>query len=384
MPSIKSTDVKLSDKKSESENPLEDSLALYRAHTSSLELAYSALKREFQALKASQEASLRTLELIISHLPEGLVFITQEGVVTLFNPAAQSILDLPGSPPLQTPYAQIFADTLFGFSMAQALSGKPGHKRIILTLNEEKEIEISTSHIPDLGLLLLLRDRTEIQKLEDSLAHTERLKELGEMAATLAHEIRNPLGGIEGFAELLKRDLERPDHQKMIQAILKGTQTLNHLVSNVLDYARPLKLHFTPVDLVTLVEEVIALASQDLSACLRFKTAYSSLIFSLDHGRIMLVIYNLLKNAEEAEATTIEIELTEEKSLVIKDNGRGISPKALSKIFTPFFTTKAKGTGLGLAEAQSVINAHGGTLQLFSDEGKGSKAILNFMGKHAH
>lgn len=326
-----------------------------------LESAHARLLEEFQAVKMKLE--------ILTHLSDGLIFITTAGRITLFNPAAAAITGYAQNEILESLYWDHFSDTLFGFSMRSALKNQTVCHRAYLTLGTSKEVEISTSNVPKKGLLLLMHDRTEQQQLEKSLHQSERLKELGEMAATLAHEIRNPLGGIEGFAQLLKRDLQRTDHQKMIQAILEGTRTLNHLVTNVLDYARPLQLHFTPTDLVTLVKETIAFASFEQP--IQFHASVKNQMLSLDKDRIKLVLLNLFRNAFESGAKCVEVELTQEY-LSITDNGEGIEKEHLEKIFTPFFTTKPTGTGIGLAEAAAVIQAHNGAIEVNSKKGEGT------------
>jgi two-component system sensor histidine kinase AtoS len=149
------------------------------------------------------------------------------------------------------------------------------------------------------------------------------------------------------------------------------------LVTEVLDYARPLQLHFSPVDLVKLIEETIdlAAASSRMPTC-QFSHALSTYIRSIDREKIQLVLLNLLKNAAEAKATTIGINLTADGMIYIKDNGIGIEEKNLKKIFTPFFTTKARGTGLGLAHALAIIKAHDGALEVQSENQKGTQITL--------
>src|SRR5262249_3034973 len=118
--------------------------------------------------------------------------------------------------------------------------------------------------LPIQGLLILLRDITKLRRLQQSADRHDRLKELGELAAHLAHEIRNPLGGIKGFANLLQQELhERPDLQQMASFIVQGADDLNQFVSNVLVYARPFHLHVERVDLVLLIEELKQLLQAD-------------------------------------------------------------------------------------------------------------------------
>jgi two-component system, NtrC family, sensor histidine kinase AtoS len=347
---------------------------------SKLELAYAQLSKEFDELKAKLKNSHQTLEQVIAHMSEGLMFVAGPGVISLFNPAAAELLGFSSLECLlDCLYWHHFPDAFFGFSMKEALQKTACHQRIFLTLDDEKEIEISTSTIPERGVLLLLRNRSEERQLEKGLDHSERLKELGEMAATLAHEIRNPLGGIKGFAELLKRELVEPAHQRMIASILEGTHALNGLVTQVLDYARPLCLHFEETDLTAFIQETLEFASASLQLpSLHFISSHTVYPKMIDRAQMKHVLLNLLKNAFEAKASRVEIDLKQEGALVIKDNGEGMSKKILKKIFTPFFTTKARGTGLGLSFSLAVIKAHGATLEVLSEEGRGTEIIIKF------
>lgn len=352
-------------------------LKAYAEQTKQLEVAYEHLQKQFFELKEKLNISHQTIEQIIAHMTEGLIFVSLGGQITLFNTAAAELLGCPCENVVHHLYSDLFSDSFFGFSMSKTLGNKTAHQRIFLTIDEDKEIEVSTSCIPEKGLLLLLRCRKEEEQLEKGLDQAERLKELGEMAATLAHEIRNPLGGIEGFAQLLKRDLEAPSHQKMIQAILEGTRTLNTLVTEVLDYARPLRLHFAPTDLVLLIDDTLKFArAAPTSSIYHFKSDLCAFEILLDQEHFKRALLNLLRNAFEAKATLISIELTQDKTLIVKDNGVGIHQKDLKRIFTPFFTTKAQGTGLGLAYSLAVIKAHGGTLNVTSEVGNGTQIMI--------
>lgn len=349
--------------------------------TKRLEHEHFKLQKNFQALKDQLEESHQTLEQIIAHMSDALIFVNFQGKISRTNRAAEVLLGVPQHDLLNALYWDHFSDTLFGFSLHSDLSHPRSDRRIFLTLQEKKELEVTTSIIPEKGILILLRDRTEIQKLEKSLQHQDRLRELGEMAAILAHEIRNPLSGIQGFGELLKRDLESPNHQKMIQAILEGSKTINRLITHVLDYARPLQLHFAPTDLVELIQEVVAYMRLDPNI---FSSDLQECSLSLDSQLIKLALMNLLKNALEASSTEIKIKLHKNGKLTLTDNGSGIDEGDLEKLFTPFFTTKSNGTGLGLAEVYKIIQGHGGNIQVTSTPGKGTTFTLNLQKKDGH
>jgi len=379
MPLTKKNEKENCASKTDSKREFDLAFANFNRESELLKSAHAQLQKQFDELKLSLKVSFHTLEQIISHLSDGLLFISNQGMITQCNQVAANLLETHQTSLLQKPYADCFDDLVFGFSMQKALKRDENDQRIILTLNKKKEVEVSMSCIPEHGILLLLHDRTERQQLEKSLSHANRLKELGEMAATLAHEIRNPLGGIEGFAQLLYRDIKRADHQTMLQHILKGTSSINHLITNVLDYSQPKQLHFTPTDLVSLIQEAIDLSHK---AC-TFSSP-STQVISIDREKIKLVLLNLIRNAFESGATTVHIELNAQNSILIKDNGTGILQENMDKIFTPFFTTKTTGTGLGLAESLSVIEAHGGNIEVNSTPPKGTLFKIHLLGRDAH
>lgn len=363
---------------SNSHHPFKKALSSYVLESKKLEAAYAKLQRQFYELKENLNTSHQTLEQIITHMAEGLIFIKKNGQLSLLNPAACDLLGTSKEKLVDSHYSDHFSDQLFGFSMKEELDSLTQHRRIFLKLGG-RELEVSSSPVPDRGLLLLLRNRIDLHKLEKGFNQSERLRALGEMAATLAHEIRNPLAGIEGCAHLLQRDLAESSQQRMVSKILEGTKNLGNLVTEVLDYAKPLPLHFSAVDVVALINEALAeIQTQgDMPHC-TFKHSLASYTLVLDPEQMKCVLHNFLRNACEAKATAVNIELNDAGVLIVKDNGEGISQKNLKKIFTPFFSTKKKGTGLGLARALAIIKAHDATLEILSEIGKGTELIVKF------
>jgi len=207
----------------------------------------------------------------------------------------------------------------------------------------------------------------ELQALRQS-----RLAAMGEMAATLAHEVRNPLGGMELFTRLLIDELRaQPRAHRLAEQVARGIQDLNHLVGNILEYGRmpEPKLAWTSVGGV--VEEAFAVVGPSLSAGLRVVRPDAHDVFWwLDRSLLTQVLLNLIRNAGEAmgERGTLSIEIEAEAQerlrIVVADTGPGIAAGSERTIFDPFFTTKERGTGLGLAVARSAVVAHGGNLTL--------------------
>jgi len=207
----------------------------------------------------------------------------------------------------------------------------------------------------------------ELQALRQS-----RLAAMGEMAATLAHEVRNPLGGMELFTRLLIDELAaQPRAHRLAEQVARGIQDLNHLVSNILEYGRmpEPKLAWTSVGGV--IEEAFAVVGPALNAGLRvLRPDARDVFWWLDRSLLTQVLLNLIRNAGEAmgERGTLSVavaaEAGERLRIVVDDTGPGIAPGSARTIFDPFFTTKERGTGLGLAVARSAVVAHGGNLTL--------------------
>lgn len=225
-----------------------------------------------------------------------------------------------------------------------------------------------------------------LQEAEEGLRRQERLAALGEMAAGLAHEIRNPLGIISSSVQLLERKLNRQgsaQHQ-LFAIIQEETLRLNDLVADFLTFGRPLTLNRRPGDLRDLADrclkQVQALAEQRGIALTAVLTE-QPLTAVFDGERLQQTLLNLLLNALEASPAggRVEVRLTRERdaaAIVVQDAGCGIPPENLSRIFNPFFTTKDKGTGLGLANAHKIAELHGGALTVASLPGKGSTFTL--------
>lgn len=338
---------------------LEKAFALFSEESKRLSQSYHHLQSEFAKLN-------NTLNALVRHIDCGLMFVSREGIVTLFNPAAEKITAISQKEIVGKFYHLFFSDTFFGFSLEKALVHESHSAHTCVTIGserEEKELEISLSAL-DEGLIIMMQDVTEIKKLKTTSLHNDKLKDLGIMAATLAHEIRNPLGGIEGFASLLALDLkENPKLKMMADNICRGVNHLNSLVTTILIYAKPLELHFAKVDLNQLIEEMLPFLSEKKKM---FFEKHASTIYTLaDKEHLKRAILNLLHNALDAAKHAVHLILKQEnKSLhiIVEDDGDDLKDEHLEKIFTPFFTTKTKGTGLGLAETYKIMQAHDGKI----------------------
>lgn len=238
--------------------------------------------------------------------------------------------------------------------------------------------------------LFAFHDRTRIFELESELDRARDLAALGRMAATVAHEVRNPLAGIQGFATLLRRDLhERPDLQHQVDRILLGVEGANRIVADLLEYSRPLMLHKETISLEALLAESLAGAqisgrwTPNLKVDLSVDTILP--VCQGDRRLLLQVLSNLYDNAIDAMhgAGCLSVRARSaggagEKRIriVVRDSGCGLTAEEVARVFEPFYTSKPGGTGLGLAIVRRVVEAHRGHVHVVSAPGKGTSVVV--------
>ena len=233
--------------------------------------------------------------------------------------------------------------------------------RLLETFNQATEkLAGSYRRIEDLQKQLAEKDR--------EIARKSRLETLGRMASTLAHEIRNPLGGIQLYAGMLRRDLAHdPEKVRTLDRVLGAVSSLDQLVEDMLVYGRDVELRKTRRSLGDVVDDALALAR--VKADVRREGTPGEAEVDADAlGRAFL---NLILNAAQAARSALVVRF-DGRSVSFADDGPGIPAEVLEKLFTPFVTSKAKGTGLGLAIAHKIVEAHGGTIEARNAPGGGA------------
>jgi len=232
------------------------------------------------------------------------------------------------------------------------------------------------------------KSKEELRAMEGHVKRVEKMASVGEMAAGLAHEIKNPLASLTGSIQLLKEDMRYdPDHARLMQIILREADRLSSLASNFLLYARPPAGKVEPVELDRALLETAELFEKDASNYGRISTiknVSSEVWITMDPGHLHQILWNLLYNAAEAidGEGQIGIEMFPLKNrhacVKITDNGCGISQEALKSIFDPFVTTKPNGAGLGLSIVHRILEAYDAWLNVESELNKGTTVTLNF------
>lgn len=321
---------------------------------------------------------------IVETAPDGIVMIDARGIIELFNPAAEKLFGYTAasmmgqnvSRLMPESYARRHDDYLAQYT-------RTGERRII-GIGREVECqradgstfpahlsiaEISVDH--DQKFVGMLRDLTERYRLEERLRSEAGLVRLGELAAVLAHEVRNPLAAVSGAIQMLRDQLPLEDDRDVIDEIVRRLDTLNLMMNDLLMYARPPRPQVVRFDLSDLLDDVVRLLRSDPAwqHVTIERPASPSIEVSADPELVKMAIQNLMINAMQAMdgQGTVRLEMHDADGLAqidVVDSGRGIPIEVLERLFTPFYTTKARGTGLGLAMSRRIAESHGGDVEV--------------------
>ena len=218
---------------------------------------------------------------------------------------------------------------------------------------------------------------SEIKSLREQLVMKERLAALGEVSAGIAHEFRNPMGVIAGYARLLLKGLEESDgRRELVQGILTEVEEMNRVMEELLKFSKSESVKKVELDLARLLREIVG-GMEDMGHRVDFP-AGDAVAIKGDETLLKQAISNLLRNAVQAgnkvrlSLEPAHLQGKEGVCVAVKDNGAGIPAESFEKIFMPFYTTKNGGSGIGLALVQKIAPAHGGSVSVNSKEGKGS------------
>lgn len=350
-------------------------------------------------LKTDRQTSY---EDIIEGLAEGVVAVDSRLVVRIFNQSAEKICELPRTSVIGRHASEVFKKDarlveMLGNTLKEGRLFAEYEERLQRRFSGPLPVGITTSQTFDQsgnvsGAVALIKDLSGIKSLETGSLRKERLAYIGTFAANLAHEIKNPLSGIRGAAQLLSKKIKEERLGEYTSIIIKEADRLDKILREMLDFARPAKLAKKSLNIHKALDTVAFLAQEGLAPDTLKRDYDPSLppVYA-DEGQLTQVFLNLIKNAKEAlvadKAGRIRIttRMATEFHLVdslgsggkmalveIKDNGSGIKDEDLEKIFTPFFTTKPRGSGLGMAISLKIIKEHGGFLKIDSTPGEGT------------
>lgn len=351
--------------------------------TRTMEASYRQLQQRLEEMSRELAAKNRALEVttdylnsILDGMSDGVIAVDTDGNITTFNHAAAEVLGYAPGSVEGMPFQEVFG---------RAFEGPPGRRAMELKNQQGEPVTVSERDAPladrqgqRIGAVKVFQDLSELEDLRKQVRRKDRLAAIGEMAATVAHEIRNPLGGIRGFAALLSRDVQSDESaSRLVGKILGGTEDLQRVVDELLEYTRPIEIRPRALLAADLVDAAIGYLEPGVARVSVENRVAAELEVSADPDRLRQVLLNLLLNAAqsiEAEGQVV-VEATEsevETALTVRDTGCGMAPDLLENVFMPFYTTKEKGTGLGLAVAAKIAEAHGGRIEAESTPGQGT------------
>jgi len=334
---------------------------------------------------------------IIASMASGLVSIDLDGRIISFNEFAKDLLGFEPKGTKGIDLKSILDFQAAGIQevMDHCLTITDKEIRFLKDRNEIIPLSISVSPIRDQdgacsGAVMILRDLRKIKQLEDRVRRSEKLAAVGQLAAGLAHEIRNPLSSIRGFAQFLRHALkENPKEQEYAEIMIKEIDRINRVVTDLLSFANPKAAEIKRTDPNELVDHVIRLIEADArakNATIHYDILSGTSTPSLDAYQMTQALLNLLLNSlkfiESGGTINIKVFLEDNESrfvFQVEDNGPGIPKENLPKIFDPFFTTREAGTGLGLAIVYKIVENHQGEIDVESppsDKSRGCRFII--------
>ena len=342
---------------------------------------------------AATRSSLSRIQIfsdnLVENMPVGLIATDTNKQIISVNPAAKSILNI------QSTRGRQNLDTALPVELESLLQSIDKEKNLVekeIHIDGLKEqsiiLEVIASPLYDkegisLGSLLILRDKTELNRLKIEMEQNKRLAAIGRLAAGVAHEIRNPLSSLKGYATFFKEIFDKSSENYTIaDVMIKEVDRLNRVVSELVELAKPVTMSGKPVNIQSLIQESIKLMGYEAEMKnIEIKTDLDPDVPQIyaDTDRLKQVLLNLYLNAIQSMkgSGTLGIRLFQNQSdqtvrITVSDTGTGIKKEDLPDIFEPYFTTKLSGTGLGLAIVHNIVKAHKGEINAKSEPGKGT------------
>ncbi len=348
-----------------------------------LEDAITMLKAQERAMAARAEASERLSGQIVASLTAGLVVTDLDGRVQIVNPSSRRLLGL-GDGLLEGTVSEVLGPASpLTAAIEECLRDRRPIVRRSLELADHRtdvtHLGVTVSPLvsesgESSGVICLFTDLTAVVDLEEQLRLKDTLARLGELTAGLAHEFRNGLATVHGYARLLNLEALPVQERKYLEGLRAETEALGQVVTNFLSFARPAQLAVTPVDLGQVAQRVAdELQGEVVSRGGRLEVSGTWAVIEGDEVLLRQALSNLARNAVEACAIDgivpdVRIDATPDAAarvlrVQVTDNGPGIEPGLRERVFRPFFTTKRDGTGLGLALVQKIVVTHNGRVQ---------------------
>jgi len=366
--------------------------------------------RSDSSAKTFAEDSISNLYgMILDNIDRAVIAFDSDGRITLFNPAAEALMECSSRQIVGKSYHDLFRDqeTLLYLVKVALEEGRSitDDEGLYLHRSNASPLPVNAYTAPIFarggnqdGAVMIIRDLSRIKDLEGTLRRADRLSMLGTLAAGLAHEIKNPLGGIKGAAQLLSMELSKDSSlQDYTQIMIKEAERINFIIEELMDLGSPREPEISDVDLTRVMNDIVLLqreAARSRNILFKLKLDPSIPPVQGDEGLLTRLFLNLIKNARESISregqVMIETRIASNYhmtgpgrrsspmvDIIISDTGCGIDQQEMDRIFTPYFTTKSKGSGLGLAISQKIIEDHNGLLKIESTPNQGTTVTIS-------
>ena len=349
--------------------------------------AYRSAKTSFSRVKAFSDN-------LVLNMPMGLLAIDPEQRIASFNQTAESLLHITAGHCLGKRLPEILPLPFQDFFNQLKTGSGPINREVDISFDSEISLPLevmgttlSGENGDALGWVILFRDLTEIEHLKKEIARSRRLASIGMLAAGVAHEIRNPLSSIKGFATYFKeRYRDTPEDQQIAGIMIQEVERLNRVIGQLLEFARPMPIQKKATHLDALIRHSLKMVEGDArQKAITLKIEGDSTIHrvQIDPDRIKQVLLNLYLNAIEAmdgggilSVGFFRIDRNRGIQITVSDTGPGIKEEDLPHLFDPYFTTKPSGTGLGLAIVHKIIESHDGEIKVSSRLGEGTAITI--------
>lgn len=331
---------------------------------------------------------------VVENLPMGLIATDEYGKVAAYNQTAEAILGIPSDTVFAESAAKVLPQELWKLTERLGNSGTVVEEEVECQTASSTGVPLKVSgavlHGEDegfLGYVFIFRDLVEVRRLQQEVERTKRLASLGSLAAGVAHEIRNPLSSVKGFATYFREKLkDSPQDRDTATTMIQEVERLDRVIGQLLEFARPSTLKIKPVRVTDLIRHSLKLIEGDArTKGVEVKTDLPANLPQalMDADRMNQVLLNLYLNAIQAmdgggvlQVTVSRDDSRKLTTITVSDNGRGIEAADQERIFDPYFTTKSDGTGLGLAIVHKILDAHGGSIKVRSLKGAGTTVTM--------
>lgn len=353
-------------------------------------------EKKVRSLLMEKESEFDQLDLLFRSIVEsvdtGIMTIDFEGTIKTFNRAAELITGYSLAQVKNRLVADVFPECIVTFALQLDKRQSKNRMEVVIEGRNGRKVHLGCSLSPlkdkqnrEIGSILIFQDLTEIRQMEENLEKSKRLALIGEMAAGLAHEMRNPLASITGSIELLRRNLALKDtDDRLMQIILRGKDQLDNFVRDFLLLAKPIPVVREVIDVNETAVDVLEnmKLSKDWTNDIKIDCSLAPKVAAFaNREQLRQVVQNLVLNAVQAmkeggvlslATKLMQVNNKEVVEIKVADTGLGIEEKDLKKVFEPFFTDKEKGTGLGLTIVGRIVDGYGGKIEITSRINQGT------------